>query len=194
LATADKGIICSPNGDSFTCYADADFAGLWDASTAETDSLTAWSRSGYITMHNNCPIIWASHLETEIAMSSTESEYISLSQSLREVLPLMELAKELAGAGFVLGTKVPRVHCKAVEDNSGALEMAKTPKLRPRTKHLNIKYQHFREAVEDGLVSIHSIRTDEQLRISSPSLFLLRHLQSYGDKSWAGDRQSHEGV
>jgi Reverse transcriptase (RNA-dependent DNA polymerase) len=161
--TADKGIICTPNGDSFTCYADADFAGLWDATTAEKDSSTACSRSGYVILHNNCPIVWASWLQTEIAMSSTESEYISLSQSLREVLPLMELARELSDAGFNLGVSTPKIHCKAFEDNSGALEMARTPKLRPRTKHLNIKYHHFREAVEDGSVSIHSISTENQL-------------------------------
>jgi hypothetical protein len=96
-------------------------------------------------------------------MSSTESEYISLSQFLREVLPMMELVKELTKAGFDLGTKTPKVHCKAFEDNGGALEMARTPKMLPRTKHLNIKYHHFREAVEEGLVSIHSIGMKEQL-------------------------------
>jgi hypothetical protein len=131
--------------------------------TAEHDSSTARSRSGYVIMHNNCPIIWASRLQTEIAMSSTESEYISLSQSLREVLPLMELAKELSAAGFNLGIITPKVHCKAFEDNSGALEMARTPKMRPRTKHLNIKYHHFREAVESGIVSMHAIGTADQL-------------------------------
>jgi hypothetical protein len=75
----------------------------------------------------------------------------------------MELAKELAKAGFNMGTKTPEVHCKAFEDNSGALEMARTSKMRPRTKHLNIKYHHFREAVEQGLVTIHGVRTTEQL-------------------------------
>jgi hypothetical protein len=97
-------------------------------------------------------------------MSSTEGEYISLSQSLREVLPLMELAKELSAAGgFNLGTNSPQVHCKAFEDNSGALEMGRTPKMRPQTKHLNIKYHRFREAVEKGLVTIYAVRTTEQL-------------------------------
>jgi hypothetical protein len=95
-------------------------------------------------------------------MSSTESEYISLSQSLREVLPLMELARELSDAGFNLGVSTPKIHCKAFEDNSGALEMARISKLRPSTKHLNIKYHHVREAVKDGSVSIHSIRTENQ--------------------------------
>jgi hypothetical protein len=42
----------------------------------------------------------------------------------------MELAKELANAGFnMMGVSTPKIHCKAFEDNSGALEMAKTHKL-----------------------------------------------------------------
>jgi hypothetical protein len=48
------------------------------------------------------------------------------------------------------------------EDNNGALEMAKTPKLRPRTKHINVKYHHFREAVHNGAITIHKVNTTEQ--------------------------------
>ena len=57
----------------------------------------------------------------------------------------------------------PKVHCRAFEDNSGALEMARSPKMRPRTKHLNIKYHHFHEAVEAGDITIHPISTHDQL-------------------------------
>ena len=39
----------------------------------------------------------------------------------------------------------PKVHCKMFEDNSGALAIAKFPKVRPRTKHINVKYFHFVE-------------------------------------------------
>jgi hypothetical protein len=98
---------------------------------------------------------------------------------------MMELVKELAKAGFKLGTKTPQVHCKAFEDNSGALEMARTPKMRPRTKHLSIKYHHFREAVEDGLVLIHSIGTKQQLAniFTKPlpqDTFVYLHMQIMG--------------
>jgi hypothetical protein len=160
--TRDKGITCSPNNESFVCFADADFAGNWNAEIAEWDGSTARSRSGYVIKYANCPIIWASRLQTEIALSSTESEYISLSQALREVLPLMRLVNELAMANFHMTNATPRVNCKAFEDNVGALTMAQTPRLRPRTKHLNIKYHHFRDAVEQGLVSIHGIGTEDQ--------------------------------
>ena len=163
LGTSDKGIVCRPNGDSFHDYVDADFAGNWNKEIAESDRSTARSRSGYLITYAGCPIVWASRLQTEIAFSSTESEYCALSQSLREVLPLMNLVLELKNAGFDMNTAVPKIHCKVFEDNSGALEMARTPKMRPRTKHINIKYHHFREAVENGKVSIHDIDTKDQL-------------------------------
>jgi Reverse transcriptase (RNA-dependent DNA polymerase) len=163
LKTADKGIVCVPTAESFQLYSDADFSGNWSSECAEHDATTARSRSGYVVKYGGCPIIWASRLQTEIALSSTESEYVALSQGLREVLPLMELTKELSTAGFAFSPNVPQVLCQAFEDNSGALEMARTHKMRPRTKHMNIKYHHFREAVAQGSVTIHSISTKDQL-------------------------------
>jgi hypothetical protein len=55
-----------------------------------------------------------------------------------------------------------QVHCTVFEDNLGAMEMAKVPKMRPRTKHMNIKYHHFREAVRKGWVSVQYIPTAQQ--------------------------------
>lgn len=162
-STKDKGLVCTPNDSSFTCHCDADFAGQWNPMIAEHDGATARSRTGFIIAYSGCPIVWGSRLQTEIALSSTESEYIALSQALREVLPLMSLVQELASAGFTLNCHPPAIHCKVFEDNSGALEMARTPRMRPRTRHINLKYHHFREAVTAGLVSIHAITTDNQI-------------------------------
>ena len=62
-----------------------------------------------------------SQLQTEIALSTTELEYTGLSYALREVIPLMELLKEIKEKGFnVLAYKV-KVHCRVFEDNSGAI-------------------------------------------------------------------------
>jgi hypothetical protein len=166
----DKGIDCTPISESINCYYDADFCGQWDPETAETDPMTARLRTGSIVTYGGCPINWSSKLQTKIALSSTESEYVALSQSLREVLPLMRLIQELASAGFALATDTPKVHWKVFEDNSGAVEMARTPKMRPRTKHMNPKYHHFRDAVCRGLVSIYQVCTHDQLAdiISKP--------------------------
>jgi hypothetical protein len=57
----------------------------------------------------------------------------------------------------------PYVYCKVFEDNSGALKLARLPKLCPRTKHINICYHHFREHVGKGLVKIFPIDTKDQI-------------------------------
>jgi hypothetical protein len=118
------------------------------------DPNTARSRMGYIITHAGCPIHWASKMQTEIALSSTEAEYIALSQSMREVIPIMWLLQEATDHGFKFHNGKPKIRCTVFEDNSGAIEIAKVPKMRPRTKHLNIKYHHFREEVKKGNISI----------------------------------------
>ena len=49
------------------------------------------------------------------------------------------------------------------EDNKGAEELAKVPKNRPRTKHIAVKYHHFRQAVKDNILQVKRFATDEQL-------------------------------
>ena len=48
--------------------------------------------------------------------------------------------------------KCPSVKCKLFEDNNGAIELAKAPKILPRTKHTALKYHHFIEQVWKGLI------------------------------------------
>ena len=94
-------------------------------------------------MYAGCPIVSKSQLQTEIILSTIEAEYTGLSYAQREVIPLMELLKEMKEKGFdVLDHKV-KVHCIVFEDNSSAIEMAVVHKWRPRTKHLATKLHHF---------------------------------------------------
>ena len=74
----------------------------------------------------------------------------------------MELIKELKKHGFDTVSSVPKVQCRVFEDNSGAIKIAKVPKMRPHTKHINIKYHHFRDYVECGEITVHPIDTKEQ--------------------------------
>jgi len=163
LGTAEKGLIMHPTNESFDCYVDASHTGKWNQENAKEDETTTKSRSGYIITYGNCPILWASKMQTEIALSSTEAEYIALSQSLREIIPLTALIQEAKTFGINITSNQAKLHCKLFEDNTGAAELAKVPKMRPRTKHLNIKYHHFRKHVSDGLVSIHTITTEQQI-------------------------------
>jgi hypothetical protein len=164
IKTKHYGIRYKPDeSKGFYCYADADFSGEWNKEYAETDPSTAKSRSGWIVMYANCPIIWCSKLQSQVALSTTEAEYIALSQALRDIIPIMDLVLEIRELNFQVICSAPKIYCKAFEDNSGALELAKLPKLRPRTKHINICYHHFREHVRKGLIKIYPISTDDQV-------------------------------
>ena len=165
MGTQDKGLILRPDAkQSFLVWADADFVGNWNQETAMSDVTTAKSRSGYLITYAGCPISWASKMQTEVALSTTESEYISLSSALRETIPMMRLIEEFKDKFDCenIITK-PTIHCTLFEDNSGALELAQAPKMRPRTRHINIKYHHFREYVRRKMITIQSVRTTEQL-------------------------------
>ena len=74
----------------------------------------------------------------------------------------MELLKENKTKGFDIQTAQSTVHTRVYEDNSGAIEIAKHHKYRPRTKHLNNRLHHFRDYVSRSEVSIHPIGTDQQ--------------------------------
>ena len=102
-------------------------------------------------------------MQTEIGLPSTDAQYIALSQSMREVIPLMELMKEAKEMNIPIVPSTPKIHCKIFEDNSGAIEIAKVPKMRPKTKYMNIKYHHFRDYVKKGLVTIQQVSTMEQI-------------------------------
>jgi hypothetical protein len=94
-------------------------------------------------------------LQTIIALSSCEAEYVALSESLRDAITLINLINEFKDHGFSVTSSQPRVYCKAFEEhNSGALELARLPKMRPRTKHINIKYHHIREHIHLGLIEV----------------------------------------
>ena len=175
--TKDKGLIFLPKEQSFDCYVDADFAGNWDYKEAPDDPDTARSRTGYVINYAGCPITWASKLQTQMALSTTEAEYIALSMALRETIPLMELIQEMQTKGFDCTATKPTVHCRVFEDNSGALEIATVHKYRPRTKHINNQYHHFRQYVEQGKISIKAISTELQradMLTKSVSVSLLR--------------------
>ena len=75
----------------------------------------------------------------------------------------MDLIKEMRERDIPVICTKPYVYCKVFEDNSGALELAKLPKLCPRTKHINVCYHHFCKHVRKGLIKIFPIGTRDQI-------------------------------
>jgi hypothetical protein len=161
LGTRKRGIIYTPDvSKGLECYVDADFAGGWSQADADNAD-NVLSRTGYIVMYANCPILWVSRLQTEIALSTAEAEYIALSQSLRDVIPLITLLKEINKV-FPVHVKTPTFVCRVHEDNQSCITMATSQKFTPRTKHIALKYHHFCSHVKRGAIQISYCRTTEQ--------------------------------
>jgi hypothetical protein len=46
-------------------------------------------------MYAGCPLVWVLKLQTEVALSTMEAEYIALSQAMRDLIPLLGILEEL---------------------------------------------------------------------------------------------------
>jgi hypothetical protein len=156
--TRDLGLHFKPDSTkSFECCCDADFSGMWNKAFAPVDPSNSKSQSGWIIFYAGFPVSWASKLQSKDAMSTTEAEYVAMSQALCDVIPIMGLLQEMREQDFkVLCTKL-YMYCKVFEDNSGALKLARLHKLCPRTKHINVCYHHFHGHVRKGLIKIFPI-------------------------------------
>jgi hypothetical protein len=161
--TGKQGLIFKPDKEMrLDCYVDADFAGLYNSEDRQ-DPVCVKSWTGYCLTLGTCPVLWVSKLQTEIALSTVEAEYIALSQSMWDLLPMRRLLQEI-GTEMNLDFCRPAIlHSTVFEDNNGALSLATSPRINPRTKHIAVKYHHFREHVgEDKGLLIEKIDTAEQ--------------------------------
>jgi histone deacetylase 1/2 len=160
--TAEKGLVIKPKDTlKLDCYVDADFAGLWGFEDGK-DPSSARSRTGFVITMGSSPVMWASKMQTEIALSTMESEYIALSTAMRSLIPLRILHKQITEA-MQLPMELTSTISTVFEDNRAAEILAtKTPpRLTPRSKHIAVKYHWFREQLSNEL-QIKAISTDNQ--------------------------------
>jgi hypothetical protein len=161
--TKHCGYILRPSSEhrNLDCYVDADFAGLWSPSSSH-DPISIKSKTGYVISFASCPVLWSSKLQTEIALSTTEAEYIAMSQASRDLIPMWDLLIEFSKATkLIVGDTL--AHSTIFEDNKGCVDLASAPKLRPCTKHIALKYHHFRTHVANAFIKIQWIDSKNQL-------------------------------
>eukprot|EP00957_Ditylum_brightwellii_P189548 14428580-Ditylum_brightwellii.AAC.1 len=127
--------------------------GDWQRACSE-ESPSVLSKIGFVMKYANCPIVWTSKLQTEIAQSTTQDEYIALSHAMRKAIPLMRLLNDIKGNINIDIDEKADFKCTVFEDNNGCIELEKCQRMRPRTKHIAIKYHQFRINVEDGSIRI----------------------------------------
>ncbi len=109
--TRDYGLKFKPDpGKGFECYCNANFSGNWNKSFAQVDPSTAKSGSGWIVFYAACPVCWASKLQSQVALSTMEAEYIAMSQALRDVIPVMNLIQEIREKCFEVVCTEPYIY------------------------------------------------------------------------------------
>jgi transposase InsO family protein len=135
-----------PDIPTITGYADANWAGCKD---------TCKSTGGHIFFLANGPISWRSKLQSIVAHSSTEAEYISLNQATVEAVTLRNLL-----ADFSMNQIEPTI---LFEDNTSAKSLAENRINHQRSKHIDVKYHYIRNCITDKLVKIIYVPTEENL-------------------------------
>ena len=172
LLTRHQGLILSPVADNhLNAYVDSNFCGLWSTQTSHLQE-SALSRTGYIITYCGCPIHWVSKLQSEIALSTTKAEYITLSMCMQDLIPMRTLLSKISSSFHIAGLKNGLINDGPVhafthmfksvvfEDNMGCLEIASKPEqFHPHTKHIGIKWHHFHDQVANGHVEIQKIDT-----------------------------------
>ena len=165
LKTRDKGLVLSPSDDlHINAYPDADFAGMWGHEDP-LDPICVKSRSGYVITVADCPVLWKSSIQTEIATSTMEAETISLAACCRDLFPVIDLVEQVGSAVGLPPEEKAKMHVTIHEDNAGALILAKTipPQATPRSKHYAIKTHWFRDEIIKRGITLVACPTLEQL-------------------------------
>ncbi|CAM8981667.1 unnamed protein product [Rhodiola kirilowii] len=144
-STLDTGLCYSKRKDvlELVGYVDADFDGDRDC----RKSTTAF----YFNYGMNC-ISWKSQMQSIVAMSTTESEYIALSELVKEAMWLKGMLAECK-----LCDNSPIIF----SDSQSALCLAKNPVYHERSKHIDIKYHFLRQHVETGDIKLLKVGTED---------------------------------
>jgi hypothetical protein len=143
------------------CHVDADFAGDWSKQYTTMHPHVSPGLATSSGMLAVCYFLWASKMQTAIALSTTKAKYVALSAALHDITFIMQLLTKLFSFGVNLATMLSTVKCKVFEDNLGAIELAKALCMRPCTKDINIQYHPFCEAVQQKNISISHVSTKE---------------------------------
>lgn len=140
--TSNFSLCFRRTGKPLTAYADSDWANSSDRK----------STSGFILELAGAPISWESRKQRVVALSSTEAEYISISEACKEVVFTHNLFVEL----------VPEVKPPVTiyNDNQSSHFLVNDDSRKRRTKHIDIRYHYVREVCQQGLIKVLYLSTD----------------------------------
>ena len=110
------------------------------------------SYTGYAFLLAGAAILWGSKRQKTVALSSTEAEYMALSEGTKEAIYLQSFLQE---------TGIKSSTTKLYNDNQGAGQLIKNPVFHSRTKHIDIRHHFIRKANEEKKIDPKYIGTEE---------------------------------
>jgi hypothetical protein len=147
LDTRNYSLVLKPHFEGpwkLRAFSDSDFG---------SDRDTRRSITGYIIFAGNVPIVWRSRAQRNVTLSSTEAEYVAVSEVCTELMFARQVL-EFVGIKIALPIVVN-------VDNVGAIFLANNATTGGRTKHIDIRHHFVRECIEDGIVIIHFVKSEE---------------------------------
>lgn len=138
---------CSHSGEDLVGWTDADYAGVADGRK---------STGGYLYTFLGGPVSWASKRQTAVALSSTESEYMAMTEAAKEATWLQRFTAEL---GIRQKDRPVLLHA----DNQGAIALCTNPEFHRRTKHIDVAWHYIREVVIEGRINVDYVSTKDMV-------------------------------
>ncbi len=135
---------------TMTVWSDADWA---------TNPDNRRSITGYVIQVDGAIVSWHSKQQTIVAKSTCEAEMYALSAAVSEAKWIRMFLRELFGQL----QQAPVIHTVAHVDNTAAIAVSKNDVHHSRTKHIDLRHHHVREAVEKNLLRLEHVPSAEQL-------------------------------
>ena len=133
-------------------YADADFVGIWVHENTQ-EPICARIRTGFVVKFSIFPILRVSKLHAYIVISTIHYEYVELYSSVRDLLTLEVITKEVIDNLVIYFEKLQFVSTSTVyKDNNDTIVLVTSPSTTPKPKHITIRYYWFRQKVGKDIV------------------------------------------
>ncbi|GJZ12883.1 hypothetical protein Tco_0548113 [Tanacetum coccineum] len=118
------------NHESVTGFVDSDYS-------IEPEIKVVYHRY-YAFLVHGCVISWKEMLQHVVSLSTTEAEYVALTEVVKEVFWLRGFLEELG-----VERNAVAVNC----DNQGAIHLSQNHVFHERTKHINVRYHFIRRVL-----------------------------------------------
>ena len=147
--TVNYGLLYSRSADGTDIHgiSDADWGGCVNTRRSTTGNL--------VYMGKNL-IMWKSTKQHTVALSSTEAEYLGITDTMKDLLWLKNLLVEIQ---YITEDQSLRL----LGDNAGSLDLARNQVTLSRSKHIDIRHHFIRQHVENGDVKIVHIPGKENI-------------------------------